>query len=347
MKPAILALPLIILCILCNDQALAQFWKKQRIKPSANFTIQQLAPQVWVAIHNDHYGKAICNAGIIDMGDKTLVFDPFMTPSAAMELKEIARVLTKKKVTYVVNSHFHMDHTRGDQVFIPTARIVGTTTTREQIELNEPTEQEWEKKHAPTLLQAIRKRMVNANETDRDELPYWIGFYEGILESTDQLFTALPDYTFDDSLWITGSKLNVQLIECRNGHTVSDVVLLIPSLGIAFMGDLLYTERHPWLSDGDVKGWQNSLRRFYEDPVYHTYLPGHGRVAGKQALKILYNYLGDVERMCDAAVTDSAQSALMEQPILLPYRGWHYGRFYQPNLQYLISVARARAHSKK
>jgi glyoxylase-like metal-dependent hydrolase (beta-lactamase superfamily II) len=347
MKPALFALPLILSCVLINEQAQAQFWKKPKIKPSANFTIQQLAPHVWVAIQNDYYGKAICNAGIIDMGDKTLVFDPFMTPSAAMELKQIAQVLTKKKVTYVVNSHFHMDHIRGDQVFIPTATIVGTTTTRDQIELNEPTEQEWEKKHAPTLLQAIRKRMVNANETDRDELPYWIGYYEGILESTDQLFTALPDYTFDDSLWITGSKLNVQLIECKNGHTVSDVVLLIPSLGIAFMGDLLYTERHPWLSDGDVKGWQNSLRRFYEDPVYHTYLPGHGRVAGKPALKILYDYLGDVQRMCDAAVTDSAQSALMDQPIPLPYRSWYYGRFYQPNLQYLISIARARAHSKK
>src|SRR5688572_15292859 len=102
--------------------------------------------------------------------------------------------------------------------------------------------------------------MVNASETDGGEIPYWIGYYEGIIESSDQLFTALPDYTFDDSLWIEGKNLSVKLVECRNGHTLSDAVLLIPSLGIAFMGDLLCTNRHPWISDGDVNGWKQSLR---------------------------------------------------------------------------------------
>ena len=347
MKRVFTIITIVFSCLFNHQDSFAQFGKKTKIERSANFSIQQLTPQVWVAIHNDYYGKAICNAAIVDMGDKTLVFDPFMTPSAAVELREVARQLTNRKVTYVVNSHHHMDHIRGNQVFLPNATIVGTNTTRELIQLNEPAEQEWEKKHAPTLLKAIRKRMVNASQMDRDEMPYWIGYYEGIIESTDQLFMALPDYTFDDSLWLYGSKLNVKLVECRNGHTASDVVLLIPALGIAFMGDLLYTERHPWLSDGDVDGWRKSLRTFYEDRTYHTYLPGHGRVVGKGALKILYDYLGDVQKMCDAAVTDSAQSALMNKPIPWRYRGWYYGRFYQPNLQYLISIARARAQSRK
>lgn len=338
---------ILLLCVwLFHQQELCAQFRKSRIKPSKNFRIQQLVPGVWVAIHNDHYGKAICNAGIIDLGDKTLVFDPFMTPSAAVELRETAKKLTKKNVTYVVNSHHHTDHIRGNQVFLPNATIISTNITREQIERNEPGEQEWEKKHAPTLLQAIRKRMINASEVDRDEMPYWIGYYEGIIESSDQLFTALPDYTFDDSLWITGSQLSVKLIESRNSHTLSDAVLLIPSLGIAFMGDVLCVERHPWISDGDVRGWQNSLRTFYEDTLYHTYLPGHGRVCEKPALKILYEYLNDVQNLCDAAQTDSAQAALMNLPIPLPYRSWYLGRFYQPNLQFLISTSRSRAQGK-
>lgn len=339
---AVLPYFLLIACCLEQAETIAQS-RKAKIKPSSNFTIQQLSDNVWVAIHNDHYGKAICNAGIIDLGDKTLVFDPFMTPSAAVELKEVARKLTRKPVSYIVNSHHHTDHIRGNQVFLPNATIVSTAITRDKIERNEPGEQEWEKKHAPTLLQAIRKRMVNASAMERDEMPYWIGYYEGIIESSDQLFTALPDYTFDDSLWITGSKLSVKLVECRDGHTASDIVLLIPDLGIAFMGDLLCTDRHPWLSDGDVQGWQNSLRLFYEDRSYHTYLPGHGKVSGKPALKMLYEYLVDVQQLCNAAQTDSAQSALMNQPIPAAYRGWYCGRFYQPNLQFLINVARERA----
>jgi cyclase len=320
--------------------------KKNRIKPSANFTIQKLAPRVWVAINNDNYGKAICNAGIIDLGSQTLVFDPFMNPVAADELKEIAKKLTGKNVSIVINSHYHNDHIRGNQVFVPNATIISTSITRQQIEENEPGEQEWEKQHAPTLLQALRKRMINATSTERDELPYWIGYYEGLVESTDQLYTAIPDQTFDDSLWIEGSKLSVKLVECRNGHTASDAVLLIPKLGIAFMGDLLCNARHPWISDGNIESWRESLKLFYEDTLYHTYLPGHGKVSDKPALKTLYEYFGDIQKLCDDAQTDSAQSALMNQPIPFPYHRWQCARFYQPNLQYLIQQAKTKLQGK-
>ena len=316
--------------------------KKTKITPSENFTIEQLAPNVWVALHNDNYGKAICNAGIVDLGDKTIVFDAFMTPSAAVELRDVARQLTKRNYAFVINSHYHNDHIRGNQAFLPNATIISTTTTRDQIERNEPGEQEWEKKHAPTLLAAIRKRMANANETERAEMPYWVGYYEGILESSDQLFTALADNTFDDTMSIEGTKMKVKLVECKNGHTTSDVVMLIPDLHIAFMGDLLCTERHPWISDGDVNGWRSSLKKFYEDTLYQTYVPGHGKVAGKSSLKILYDYLGDVQDMCDKAQTDSAQAELMNNPIPDAYKSWFCGRFYQPNLQFLISLAKAK-----
>lgn len=335
-----------LLCVLVlAAQDLSAQRGKRKLRPSGNFTIEALAPNVWVAIHNDNFGKAICNAGIIDLGNKTVIFDPFMTPSAAVELRDIARKLTRRNYAYVINSHYHTDHIRGNQAFLPNATIVTTTTTRDQIERNEPGEQEWEKKHAPTLLAAVRKRMVNANETERAELPYWVGYYEGILESSDQLFTALADQIFDDSMWIEGKDLSVKIVECKNGHTVSDAVLLIPKLGIAFMGDLLCTERHPWISDGDVDGWRKSLKLFYEDSMYNTYLPGHGRVSGKSSLKILYDYLGDVQKLCEAAQTDSAQSDLLDKPMPAEYKSWFCGRFYQPNLQFLINNAKAKKHA--
>ena len=337
---------LVVFAVALPQQLAAQFWKKKTIPTSANFTIQQLAPRVWVAINNDNYGRAICNAGIVDLGNRTLVFDPFMNPEAAAELKEIAKKLTGKNVSIVVNSHHHTDHIRGNQAFVPNVTIISTSTTRGQIELNEPGEQEWEKKHAPTLLQALKKRMINATARERGELPYWIGYYEGLVETSNDLYIALADQTFDDSLWIEGSKLSVKLVECKNAHTVSDAVLLIPSLGIAFMGDIVCNERHPWLSDGSVEGWQQALKLFYEDTLYHTYLPGHGKVCEKPALKILYEYLGDVQKLCDAAQTDSAETALMSKPIPYPYSRWLCSRFYQPNLQYLIMQARTKSQGR-
>ncbi|MBO9572085.1 MAG: MBL fold metallo-hydrolase, partial [Chitinophagaceae bacterium] len=323
----------------------AQFRRKKEIKTSLNFNIQQLAPGVWAAINNDNYGKAICNAGIVDLGQQTLVFDPFMNPAVAAELKDVAKQLTGKDVTIVVNSHYHNDHIRGDQAFIPNATIISTTTTKASIEANEPDEREWEKAYAPTLLQALKTRLSNSNSSEKEELPYWIGYYEGLVESSSDLFLAVPDQTFDDSLWIEGSKLSIKLVERKNGHTSSDAVLLIPSLGIAFMGDLLCNERHPWLSDGNIEGWRKSLKIFYEDTTYHTYLPGHGAVTDKPALKILYEYLGDMQSWCNAATTDSAQTALINQSVPYPYNSWHSVKFYQPNLQFLINQAKAKARS--
>jgi cyclase len=334
---------LVLAFALMNSTELhAQFWKK-KVNTSRNFTIQKLADGVWAAIHNEFYGKAICNAGIVDLGDKTLVFDPFLSPSAARELKTIARQLTHKPVSIVINSNYHNDHIRGNQVFLPNASIMSTSITRAEIERIEPEEQAWEKKYAPTLLEAVHKRSINSNNADRDEMPYWVGYYEALVESSDELFMALPDAVFDDSLWITGSKISVKLVERRNGNTQSDAVLLIPKLGIAFMGDLLCNERHPWISDGNVPGWRESLKVFYEDTLYTTYLPGHGKVCSKPALRSLYEYLGDVQKLCDAAQTDSAQAALMLKPIPIPYRSWYCGRFYQPNLQYLISLSKQKS----
>jgi glyoxylase-like metal-dependent hydrolase (beta-lactamase superfamily II) len=310
--------------------------RSKQNKPSTNFKIEQVAPGIWAAIQNDNYGKAICNAGIVDLGDKTLVFDPFMTPQAARELRDVAEELTKKPVSIVVNSHFHNDHIRGNQVFAPEATIVSTTFTRNEIERVEPIEQEWEQRHAPSLLKAMRKRMSSATSVEKEELPLWIGYYEGMVESSGELEMTLPDIVFNDSLWIMGSERNVKLVECKDGHTASDAVLLLPDDGVVFMGDLLFVERHPWLSDGKPDCWQKSLEKFYADSSYHTFIPGHGPVSKRAALKDLHQYLTVVQDLTKAANSDSLKVELMQQPIPQPFQHWYFGRFYQPNLQYLL-----------
>lgn len=336
MKPNLLIL-VVAVALLLPTSSSAQFRKNKQPKGSTNFTIENIAPGVWAAIANDQYGRAICNAGIVDLGDKTLVFDPFMNPGAARELREAAEQLTNKPVSIVVNSHHHNDHIRGNQVFSPEATIVSTTFTRNEIARIEPAEQQWEERHASTLLKAMKKRMSSATNTEKEELPLWIGYYEGMVESSGELRMTLPDIVFNDSLWIMGSERSVKLVECKNGHTKSDAVLLVPEEGIAFMGDLLFSERHPWISDGDPESWKHSLKVYYEDQTYHTFLPGHGPVSKKPALQQLFQYLGAVQDMCKAATNDSLQILLMQQPIPQPYQHWYYGRFYQPNLQYLIT----------
>jgi cyclase len=316
---------------------IAQSRRSRQQKPSTNFTIQNLAPGVWAAIQNDNYGKAICNAGIVDLGDKTLVFDPFMNPQAARELKEAAEDLTRKPVSIVVDSHFHNDHIRGNQVFDPETIIISTTFTRQEIEKVEPGEQEWEARHASSLLKATRQRMNSATESEKQELPLWIGYYEGMVESVNELEIRLPNLTFNDSIWITGSSRRVKLVEFKNCHTPSDAALFLPDDGIVFMGDILSVQRHPWISDGQPQSWQAVLKKFDEDSTYNTFLPGHGPVCHREGIEQLYEYLSKVQELTKNADTDSLKVELMQQPIPLPYRKWYFSRFYQPNLQFLLN----------
>lgn len=63
---------------------------------SEHFRLERLTDGVYVAIASDT-GAATCNAGIVDLGDRTLIFDTFLTPRAAKDLRAAAAQLTGRE----------------------------------------------------------------------------------------------------------------------------------------------------------------------------------------------------------------------------------------------------------
>lgn len=330
-------------------QKLLQLWLASAflfspLPGSKHFNLKQLAPGVWAAIQNDHFGHAICNAGIVDLGDKTLVFDPFMTPEAARDLKHAAEMLTGRKVTLVINSHYHNDHIRGDQVFVPGAEIISTHWTATEIPGSEKEEQEWEKKHAEALGIAERKKMEAASATEKDEFGMWAGYYEGIDKSENELKITVPDISFSDSLWITGSKRSIRFLECKKGHTNSDLVMILPKEGIVFMGDLFFVNRHPYFGDGDEDGISRHIQKFLNDSALRIYVPGHGPVGGKKEMQILENYISDLQQLVKKGIAEGlTDSVIIHQPVPDAYKSWWFGRFYPANLEFLCHKLRGKS----
>ena len=97
---------------------------------SRNYKLEKLADGIYAAIHNNQGGYAICNAGKVDLGGKTIVIDHFISPVAARDLKQHAEYLTDKAITLMLNLDPQSHHTRGNQVFIPGADILSTLNAR-------------------------------------------------------------------------------------------------------------------------------------------------------------------------------------------------------------------------
>ena len=79
---------------------------------SEHFELQHLADGVYAAIGSPG-SAAFSNAGIIDLGDQTVIFDTFQTPAAAQQLRGAAENLTGRPASHVIISHFHGDHWGG------------------------------------------------------------------------------------------------------------------------------------------------------------------------------------------------------------------------------------------
>ena len=298
---------------------------------SNHFRIQKLADGVYAAIAKTG-GYAICNAGIIDLGDAVLVFDPFMTPEAADDLKKASQQLIGHDVKYVVNSHFHNDHIGGDQVF-EKAFLISTERTRELIAEFQPEEIADDKTEAPLQLEKINNQDTSAmTPHEIDEHKMWKGYFEALVSSDNVLKTILPDLTFSDQLIIHGTKRTVKLLSYGTGHTESDLFLYIPDEQIAFLGDLLFVQNQPWLGDGDPDKWENYLDSIAQLNI-KIFVPGHGPVGTAASIDTLKMYFDSIHKTAmtylEKGILPENDPALKTPP---PFDDWFLSIFYKPNV---------------
>src|SRR5437667_3545686 len=80
-----------------------------------DFQLIKVADGVYAATAKSG-GLASGNAGFVIGDDGVLVFDTFFTPAAIEELIGEIAAQTRQPIKYAVNSHYHLDHTGGNQV---------------------------------------------------------------------------------------------------------------------------------------------------------------------------------------------------------------------------------------
>jgi glyoxylase-like metal-dependent hydrolase (beta-lactamase superfamily II) len=294
---------------------------------SEHFELHELAQGVYAAIASDG-GGAFSNAGIIDLGDRTLIFDTFNTPQAAQDLRAAAEALTGRPASVVIISHIHSDHWMGNQVFAGHALLLTTRAICDAMPEWAEGLREWlaDPSHYEAEIQQTRERLER--ETDprwRASLELFLARAQHVRGAMPILDLTLPDVAFDGALSFHGPQRAAELRIAAPGHTDSDAYLLLPGDGIAFLGDLGFFASQPFMVYCDPQAWAAHLQAF-EASDLETFVPGHGPVGTKTDLALQRQYLEALEGMVARVIAagGSADDAI-QAGLPAPFARWLHG----------------------
>jgi cyclase len=216
--------------------------------------------------------------------DGVLVFDTGNIPSATQrQIAEIRR-LTRAPVRWVVNSHWHPDHTLGNAEYrkaFPGVIVVGTSATRDGILERVPTYVDQMKSFAP-IDSTMRVRLATGKMRDGSPMSDAVRLtwglttrdYAEFMSEVIHTTPSVPDLVFDDSLTISLGKRRVQLVRPGRGNTAGDTFLFLPDERVLLTGDLV-TVPCPFPGTAYFADWIHSLDAL-EARHAATIVPGHG-----------------------------------------------------------------------
>lgn len=287
---------------------------------------QPLADGVWAALSG-------VNAGIIDLGDQTIIFDTMALPRDAYELKAKAEELTGRQATYVINSHVHPDHIHGNIAFAAHATIISSSTTRQAMVKGAAASLEKMKDDIRAGEEGVRRRLAAAtDEAERaalqKELEEYAEFFAAYPAPADLRY---PTLTFEQRISFHGSKRTAHLLTFGGAHSPCDAVLWLPEDGILFIGDLVIPGDNLIVTLGFPANWLPILDQL-EALGAKTLVPGHGKpVDAAEGYAWSRQYLTALFKRAE----EVAASGEPVESISVPEGMGEY--WYRKNIQSLIS----------
>ena len=230
----------------------------------ADFT--EVANRVWVA----RYAWFDVNVTLVG-GERGLVMiDTHGSGVAAREVVDDVRRLGAGEVTGIVNTHWHFDHTFGNDTVRAAYGDVPVTAHEE----------------AAAELAAgadrIKQRYADSDDPRRDE----------VLATT----IALPDDTFSSARVLDLGDRTVELVHPGRGHTAGDIIVRVPDADVVLAGDLVEESAPPSLGeDSWPMDWPLSLDLVITLLTPATVVvPGHGAPVDRGFVELQRDDLGIV-----------------------------------------------------
>ena len=197
------------------------------------------------------------NIGVSVGSDGILIVDDQFAPLAD-KIKASLKTLGDGKLKFILNTHWHGDHTGGNVAFGPEAPIIAQTNVRKRMSTEQKSE--------------FFKRNTPASPKE-----------------------ALPVITFDESLSVHFNGEEIRVIHFPQGHTDGDSVIFFTGSNVVHMGDDFFAGAFPFVdleSGGSVEGLAKNIGEIIPKiPAGAKLIPGHGPLSSIDDLKAYHHML--------------------------------------------------------
>jgi cyclase len=201
-----------------------------------------------------------------------LVVDSGYLPSSAAEDIAQIRRWTDRPVRYLLNTHWHPDHQRGNSVYadaFPGLTIVAHAETAKLMASYDAANRE----RYPRLLQKMSEALQKKPDA---ELQQTVDGRTRVLAELERSRLQLPTLTFESELDLDLGNRSVEIRHTGIGDTRGDAWAWLPKEQILVTGDVLVAPV-PYFFAGYPEGLARTLRRLLELDA-KAIVPGHGDV---------------------------------------------------------------------
>lgn len=221
------------------------------------------------------------NIGVSVGEDGIVIVDDQFAPLAP-KIKEALKGISDKPVRFVLNTHFHGDHTGGNAQFGTEATIIAHENVRKRLQAGG----------------AVNGSSVAPVPKE-----------------------ALPVITFNDRATVHLNGEDIRAIHFPNGHTDGDSVIFFPQSNVVHMGDDFVTYGFPFVdvhNGGSVSGMIAGVEKVLTlVPADVKIIPGHGAISTPADVRKFVEMLKDTRALVAQAAREGKTAGQMKSEHLL------------------------------
>ena len=227
------------------------------------------------------------NIGVSVGDDGIVIIDDEFAPLAP-KIREALKAITTKPIKFIINTHYHGDHTGGNAAFSHDGPIIAHDNAR--------------------------KRLESGTKTAFGEVP-------------PAPKDALPIVTFNDRATLHVNGEDLRLVHLPHGHTDGDVMVVFTKSNVVHLGDDYFLGSFPFIdldNGGSVRGLIANLDKVYPTLDKDVkIIPGHGGLGDKPNLNEWMNMLkGTVAIMNEAIQRGETIEQVKKNRTLVAWSNW-------------------------